>query len=258
MKESHPYEQKMIPAAHIHVNHIYQRGIRNALIRKIVSEFDYHLVNPVKVTYHNGEYYAWDGQHTATALRTKFGDDYLVPCMIYYDVPTWVNEAELFEKANHKQFRKAVSEVETWKSRLARGEETAATMKKIVERYGLRLDFGGGGGSRDRCVRALAALDEIFKYGEPIFEETIRNVAEAFDGSSESLQSPFLRGMGIFVKTYTGEYDRKALINRLRKHTAAEILRAGKARVESGNKKYADEIRDIYNKKTRNPLPRRW
>lgn len=218
MKENHPYEQKMIRAGEIHVNRIYQRNIRNALIRKIVSEFDYHLVNPVKVTYHNGEYYAWDGQHTATALKTKFGEDYLVPCMVYYDVPNWVNEAELFEKANHKQFRKAVSEGETWKSRLARGETSATNMKRIVESCGLRIDTGVHG-SRDRAIRALAALDDLYKYGEDVFEEIITNIAEAFDGSTESLQAPFLRGMGIFVQTYRGEYDRRALVQRLRKHT---------------------------------------
>lgn len=247
----HPYEFKLIPARDIAVNRLYQRDIHKDIINKIVKEFDYHKVDPVKVSFRDGVYYAFDGQHTAIGLYTKFGQDYLVPCMIYYDVCSWTDEGELFEGRNKRGFSKSVSPIELWKSRLARGEEKATRIMRIAEKYGLKIPTERNC-KGDGWVRAVDALESIYTdLGDQMFNEVLLIISEAWHGAKESLVAPILRGMALFVKTYYGEYDRKALIKRLNTNTTpVQIVSAGKASVASGNAKYAREILAAYNKYT--------
>lgn len=254
--DKHPYEMKMIKAKEIRVNRLYQREEKTPVIRKIIKCFDYHLVNPPKLVCRDGEYYAWDGQQTTVALRTLFGDNYLIPCMIYYDVPSWVDEAILFESANGKDFRKPVSDTELFISRLNRSEPIALSIKQICERNNFKLALENRAGG-NKIICAISALDAIYKkFGEDVFAETIGNLAMAWNGDERSVQSPMLRGMAQFVNKYKGEYDRAKLVKCLHQYyTAGEILRAAKARIEGGTTKYAQEILSAYNKHTMNKLP---
>lgn len=254
--EKHAYEMKLIKAKEIRVNRLYQREEKTPTIRKIIKNFDYHLVNPPKVVCRDGEYYAFDGQQTTVALRTLFGDNYLIPCFIYYDVPSWVDEAVLFENANSKGFRKAVSDTELFTSRLNRGEQIAIAIKQICERNNFKLALENRAGG-NRIICAISALDAVYKkYGEEVFAETIGNLAMAWNGDERSVQSPMLRGMAQFVDKYKGEYDRAKLIKCLHQYyTAGELLRAAKVRIEGGTTKYAQEILAAYNAHTMKKLP---
>lgn len=249
--QRHPYEFKLIPARDIAVNRLYQRDIHKDVINRIVKNFDYHKVNPVKVSFRDGVYYAFDGQHTAIALYTKFGPEYLVPCLVYYDVCTWTDEGELFEGTNDKKLHKAVSAQELWKSRLARGEEKATKIMRTCEKYSLKVptDKSSNG---DGWIRCLDALEGIYDDGGcNVFNEVLLIISSAWGGAKESLVAPILRGMNMFVKTYYGEYNRSDLIKRLSRHSATDIVKAGKASVAAGNTKYAREILEIYNRSTR-------
>lgn len=245
----HPYEFKLVQAKRITVNRLYQRDEKKPQVWQIINHFDYHLVNPVKVVFRDGHYFAFDGQQTTTALRAKFGDDYLVPCLVYYDVPSWVDEAVLFEGTNGKNARKAVSIGDLWKSRLARGEEAATDIKAILERYGMELVLTGktNNGVAGR-VQALHAVDSIYrKYGSAVFDETMHILALVWHGEVYSISAPMVYGMGLFVKTYYGEYERNRLVSKLSKTYASTIITAGKASSAPGHTKYAREILNIYN-----------
>jgi hypothetical protein len=249
--KQHPYEFKLIPARDIAVNRLYQRDIHKDVINRIVKNFDYHKVNPVKVSFRDGVYYAFDGQHTAIGLYTKFGQDYLVPCLVYYDVCAWTDEGALFEGTNDKKLHKSVSEVELWKSRLARGEEKATKIMRICEKYALKIPVDKRS-SGDGWIRCLNALEGIYNDGgDQIFNEVMLIISSSWHGKKDSLVAPILRGMTMFVKTYYGEYNRDDLIKRLSKRQASEIVSAGKASVAAGNAKYAREILETYNRFTR-------
>lgn len=255
MTERHPYEFKLVKAGEICINPLYQRKAQTALINDIVNNFDYHQVNPVKVVFRDGQYWAFDGQQTTAGLYTKFGEEYLVPCMVYYDIPTWIDEAKLFEQINLKTARKAVNIAELWKSRQNRNDEKTMDINAILEENGLRSGSHGKG-----AVRCLETLDKIWdKYGRDIFAETIQNLASAFDGDPDSLLAPMLMGMAIFVNQYRVDgYDRKKLVSSLHRVGARMILKDGMGRIESGRKKYADAIRAVYNASCRgnnNRLP---
>lgn len=245
---SHPYEFKLIKAKEITIDHLYQRGSKKQQIKEIVNNFDYHKVNPVKVVYRDGEYFAFDGYQTTTGLRTKFGDNYLVPCLIYYDVPTWIDEAILFEGTNAKKFRKTVGARDLWKSRLNRGDETAMKIQKILERHHMCLYIRTNTNAVPGRVQALDAIEKVYeKLGDEKFEEMIEILDSSWHGTAESLAAPMLRGMGCFINSFYGKYDKKRLIKKLSYPTAIGTIIAGGSSGRRGEKKYAAEILSIYN-----------
>lgn len=243
-----------IPACDIEVNRIYQRDTHNAVINNIVRDFDYHMVNPVKVVMRDGKYYAYDGQHTALALRALFGNNFRVPCLIYDDIPTWCDEAALFEACNTKARGKKVSAAELWKSRINRCEPVATKIASICKDEGANVSVNDVG---KKGIRALSALENIYtNYGEDVLRETIRILIGAWDGAKYSLDALMLNGMARFVAAYRGQYNRCRLIGKLAKTAPVNIIRAGKASVLGGVSKYAREILNVYNSgKRENRLP---
>jgi len=229
MSVNHPYEFKLIKAKEITFNKLYQREINKALIKHIFNNFDYHEVNPVKVTYHDGAYFAFDGQHTVVALHQKFGDNYLVPCLVYYDVPTWVEEAILFEKINSKKERRPVSTYALWKSKNNRGDEKIVAIRRVVEKNGFALNTTERTGTNICKINALDALEAVFdQIGEKKLDECLEILQRAWHGNPKSVQSLWLRGMAAFVELYGGTYQKERLIGQLCHKDPADIKDSAK------------------------------
>lgn len=63
------YEYKQVNSAFIVIDEDYQRELDQNRVKRIVANFNPDLVNPIKVSYRNGKYYVFDGQHTLAALK---------------------------------------------------------------------------------------------------------------------------------------------------------------------------------------------
>lgn len=252
MKEvvSHPYKFQLIPAGQIKVNGLYQRDLNNSVIKTIINNFDYHFVNPVKVVWSNGEWIAIDGQHTATSLRVMFGNDYLVPCLVYEDIGSWFEQATIFVKVNRRDSHKVLGVVPEWKARLFSNEAKATKIKSICERYNFKIPTGKGN-TGNGWIMSLSALEKIYDTLSPEqFDQVLYIISCAWHGKKDSLVAPMLNGMAMFIKTYWQDYNRANLIKRLGNVEPIVILRAGKASQSSGHAKYAREILAVYNKGT--------
>lgn len=253
MTEKHPYKYQEIAVGDIHIDKRYQRN-EKPVVKRIMGNFDYHLVNPVKVVFRDGNYYAFDGQQTTIALRNLFGPEYLAPCMVYYDVPEWIDEAQLFEGTNDRTAKDPVTDAERWHSRIERGDQAAMDIIQLAEDAGLHVSVYHG--KDHKAIKATAALDYIYAtYSRWVVSETFNILSDAFHGDANSLKSPMLRGMAMFVDKYRGEYVKKQLIDRLNKNGPVAILQAGKASAANGKIKYAREILAVYNRGRKNPLP---
>ena len=65
MSSTSTYQEMMINSKMLEVPRgSYQRELNINRVRKIAAKFDPRLVNPPKVSYRNGHYYVFDGQHT--------------------------------------------------------------------------------------------------------------------------------------------------------------------------------------------------
>lgn len=60
-----PFDEMMIYSKNLEVpRNAYQRELNPNRVRKIAAEFDEHIANDPKVSFRDGHYYVFDGQHT--------------------------------------------------------------------------------------------------------------------------------------------------------------------------------------------------
>jgi hypothetical protein len=234
------------------VNHNYQRDEVPVVIKEIISNFDYHKVNPIKCAYRDGNYYAFDGQNTAIGLTMLFGGKYMAPVMIYNDLETVDDEAQLFEEINAKKYRKAITVADEWKSRLFRADEAPMAILKILRTNGLELANEANKGKSGVIPASLfKTMESLYQsYGETIFTETMSIFAGAWKYDKEAYRKPIIMGLAKFVEEYRGEYIKRGLIDRLNRKGAKDIFLAGLLQSERGYKKYAREILAVYNLNT--------
>ncbi len=53
----------------------YQREIKNERVKRIVKDFDERIANEPKVSYRDGKYFVFDGQHTIDARKVMNGGE---------------------------------------------------------------------------------------------------------------------------------------------------------------------------------------
>lgn len=258
MEISHPYKLISLPVGRINVNHSYQRDQVPATVKEIVNNFDYHKVNPIKCAYRDGNYFAFDGQNTAVGLTMLFGGKYMAPVMIYNDLASADDEAKLFEEINAKKYRKAITVADEWKSRIFREDEMPTAILKIVRASGLDLASENNKGKSGIIPASLfKTIENLYlSYGETVFAETMSVFGAAWRLDKDAYRKPVISGLAKFISAYHGEYIKKDLIDRLFRHGAKDIYKAGLLQSERGYKKYAREILAVYNKGTSvNRLP---
>ena len=254
----HNYRFALIQVGRIQVNKSYQRGEVPQTIREILSNFDYHKVNPIKCAYRNDNYYAFDGQNTAIGLTMKFGGKYLAPVMFYTDIASAEEEAKLFEEINSKKYRKAATVADEWKSRIFREDAVPTTVLRIVRGCGLDLANDNNKGKSGVIPASMfKTLESLYlAYGETIFTDAMSVFGAAWRYDRNAFRKPIINGLFKFVSTYHGEYRKADLIDRLFRKGAGDIYKAGLMQTERGYKKYAREILAVYNHGTSvNRLP---
>ncbi len=234
----------------------YQRPLSPSRVQTIVRQFDEHLANEPKVSYRDGHYYVFDGQHTVAARKLRNGgQDLPIKCKVYYDL-TDADEALLFAQ----QF--GVSAILTsgakMRALLYGKDPTALAFLRANESIGIQLDYDmHRGRNRIGCIHT--AFNEYKTVGEEIYIEAMSIILEAWNGDPHSLRSEIVQAVIQFVNLYHKEYDRTRLVNRLKIYDPLTIYREGQAMGVNlhGYKKYLFQVYRIYNgssKKTALPL----
>ena len=240
------------------VNELMQRDVerRKAQFNKIMRTFNPDLVNPVKVALIDGKYYCFDGQMTMKVLKARNrGKDLCVPCKVFYGL-TEMDAAMLFVD----QVGTAVKVSAADKLRVLKnyGDEEAVALVKLVENNGLQISWNGSKGKN--AITAISTLQSVFRDLDGLktpekFAEFIRVLKEAYDGNSDAHVAAMLSGVGLFIKTYFGQYDHDRLVRKLREHNPNDLIRDARVDRSSGTRKYAVMILNYYNGSLRNPLP---
>ena len=230
------YEYKQVNTRDIRVDVLYQRDLDKNRVSQIVKNFDARLVNPCKLSFRDGRYYVFDGQHTIAALKAVHkGQDCMLDCKVFYGL-TRCDEAELFVRQNG--LSRPVSTNAKFRALFNNGDEDIIGMVQACEKSGIRVDFTGG-----KARNKVIALSSLFKVYSSASPRQFRNILEvlkaAWGGSPESFSSELLHGMW--------QFDRKILIRKLGRVTPVQIVREGKVSAAPGSMKYARQILSAYN-----------
>lgn len=246
------HEYKDINTKHLCIDPLYQRDVEKARVKQMDKEFRTELVNAIKVSFRDGKYWVFDGQHTAELLKLRNnGNDLPVECKVYYGL-TWLDECELFllQSGNSRK----VSMTDKYKARFNRGDKEVVDMVNIAQDLGIRVDWTGSKGNNRIC--ALTTLDRIYcDLGREDYREMLEIIHDAWGGDAASFSAEILKGMKLFYTAYKGQFNKKRLISQLHNVAPVVIIREGKASTAPGFAKYARQILNIYNHRTKLRLP---
>ncbi len=251
------YEEMDINTAEILVpRNSYQRGLSVNRVKRIAGHFDERIANKPKVSYRDGNYYVFDGQHTIAARKLiNGGEDLPVTCRVYYGL-TEKEEALLF--AQQFGFSDVLSAGAKMRALLYGNDPEALAFLKATESVGIHLDYSQNLGEyRIGCIST--AFRAFQRVGEEVYTEALSILIDTWNGEPHSLRGETVRAVIEFVDLYKGEYDRERLVERLQMVDPLTIYRKGQAMGinMAGYKKYLYQVYLIYNgssKKSALPL----
>lgn len=224
----------------------YQRDINDPRIRKIAKDFDERIANEPKVSYRDGKYYVFDGQHTIAARKLlNGGKDLAVLCKVYFGM-TAEEEALLFAKQTGES--SPVTAGARIRAEIFGKDEIALAFLKANEDLGLQLDYDQERGlNRIGCIKT--AFDAYRKLGEKRYKEAMSIIAAAWDGMPDSFRTENVIGITRFVHLYHDDYDQQWLLKQLRSVDPMQIYREGQDSGTDfcGYKKYLHPVFRIYN-----------
>ena len=224
----------------------YQREIKNQRVKRIVKDFDERIANEPKVSYRDGKYYVFDGQHTIDARKVmNGGEDLPVLCKVYMGMDE-KEEAMLFSKQTGESARLTPG-IRVRAEVFAENGNSIAFLNANAA-LGIELDYDQERGyMRIGCINT--ALDAYQKFGEERYKEAMKIIVAAWGGVPDSFRTENIIGITRFVDRYHGSYIPNRLIERLSKVDPLTISREGRAVGVnlSGYKKYLYQVWCIYN-----------
>lgn len=245
------YTIQNINTKDIVVDPLGQRDVerRKAQFNRIMRDFDPNLVQDINVAFIDGKFYCFDGQMTRKVLIEKNGGkDLSVRCKVYTGM-TNMDAAMMFNKQ-----RGTVSNVDvTDKIRVMAnyGDKDAVDFIKLTESNGLHISWTRTKGKG--AVIAVSTLFNIFKAypDKNDYAALIRVIANAWNGDPDSTRAQILKGLDHFMRCYKGQYAENILISRLSDHKPTELIRNAETDRSHGPRKYAVQIWQAYNFRTR-------
>ena len=236
--------RKMIHTTRIFSDPDYQRPVDPKRVKRIADHFDPDIANPIKVSYRDGKYWVFDGQHTMAALiMMNGGEDLAVECIIFEGL-TKEEEAHLF--AEQFGISKALSPGEKQKARYIAGDQEIIELHDAIVAQGIKYDFSQS--KTNNKIVCYSAILNIFQKTNCIeFGELLEIVKRSWDGDADSFRKEILTGMYIFCTTYKGMYDKTTAIKKFAKVSPLKIIRDGKAINYGGPKRFTRELIMIYN-----------
>lgn len=243
-------EFKMIKAKFIFADPSYNRPIQVREVQDIIANFNPNIVEPLKVSYRDGKYWIFNGNHTLTALLEMSGHDPELQalCRVYYGM-TREDEARLFAEQNGCA-RKVSSSYKVRALGVAKDKDVL-DFANAVEEAGAKCTFKATGAPYH--IKCYDTAFKIYqKHGKQHIKNIISIIIKTWKGNPDSLRKEIICGMDILLRAYP-DVDLGMLVARLSRTDApnpSEIIKRGKGDTFfTGNKRYAGQLVNIYNKR---------
>ena len=246
----HEFEMKLLYPSQIKYNPLYQRELDAKKVKKIAEQFDGDLFNEPKVSYRDGTYWCFNGQHSIAAWKIYHkNQDKPVNCKVFKGM-TWLEECDAFVKQN------GISSDPTTNQKLRAAfnssDPDVIDMVEKAQLCGFVVDF-----SSSKTPTRIVATSSLFRaykqLGGVKYLDMLTAIKEAWYGDMDAVSKQIIGGMTTFYKAYYGNFRNEDLIKSLKRITPAEIIRNGKGYTNRSNT-YTREIVKTYNNKRKNRL----
>jgi len=223
----------------------YQRPLQSDEVKEIIAQFSPYLLNEPKVSFRNGKYYVFDGQHTIISLlEMNEGKHIAIRCKVYYGM-TEQEEAKLFSMQTGAG--RKLSPADKIRAELHARDIETMNFRDATLKTGVSFENSGESNSCSlRCINTARA--EYERVGEKIYTEALDVMVEAWTGCRSAFKADVLKAVVAFVKEYSGKYSRERLISRLKTEDPENIYRAIRSDFDTPVElRYVAPIVKIYN-----------
>jgi hypothetical protein len=224
----------------------YQKPLNEKRVAQIVAAFDENIANEPKVSYRDGHYYVFDGQHTVAArIMLNGGKKLRIRCKVYRNLSP-EQEALLF--AAQTGFAAKPTPGNRLRARLFANDKEAIAFRDATENCGFLLDVDGS--RSDYHINCINTAMKMYRKLSPEqYREALDILRASWDGKADSLRNEVVVSICEFVRVYDGMYNRNTLIDALRRCDPNSISRYVKSDFEHpGYRKFVASIFEIYNK----------
>lgn len=211
--ESEPRYEKL-DSSMLHADLKYQNVFNPKIVKKIILEFDKKLLQPLEVSYRDGQYNVVDGKHRLTAIKeieSKTGIKIPVPCWVHYGL-TEEEECNLFVELVKK--RRKISSMELYKAAYESGDEFTVNFVETIRKVGFIFDFEGT--SKNGRIHMTSTPSSIFEdLGQKRFEKYLTLLYKTWNGNKDFLGRDFMNGLHAFFNAYENDIEEKLFVKRL-------------------------------------------
>lgn len=248
MNERVYVEPRQIPVHMLKIDPEYQRKADMERVQAIVDNFNPCVVNPLKVSHRDGQYYVFDGSHTLLALKKLYQDKatFLVECRVYENL-TYEEENYLF--AIQTGFSKPISVQNEMNALQNAGDQETLDIVQATENTGLSLAIKEQG---EGSIRAVGKARTLYRrFGEGIYTAALSLIRDTWGGKNGSLTANILGGVCLFLREFGSEYSYDRFLRKLKETDPVEIRTAakrGKTTYQTLDASVATEIATVYNR----------
>lgn len=221
----------------------YQKDLNIERVKRIVEGFDIHRMRPIEVSYRDGEYWVFDGQHRANAYYLMGIPS--IPATIHNNL-TYEQEAYLF--ARQQDNVGSVNSNHKWNALKEAGDPETTEIMKICKCWGFTVLAKNNRGNNIKCVKTLRDLYREF--GPEKLGTILMCIKGAWDYMDHSVDVPIIGGIARLIRAYP-QFDYNRLTETLAKTTPKLVLRDMEDKhhsIRGESRRAAYQIADLYNK----------
>lgn len=223
----------------------YQKALNKARVRRIADTFNIDRMRPIDVSYRNGRYWCFDGQHRLDAY--KLLGKSTIPCIIHYNL-SYEDEALLF--AHQQDNVGAVQAHHKWNALVEAKDDATLEIVSIAKGQGFTIRKGNTSAHNINCVKVLQ--DIYADLGALPFATILKTIATAWGYMDKSTDHNIIGGIYLFVKTYRNDpkFSYERLTSRLSEVGPSLLLRSARENygIHGDTRKVACQILKLYNK----------
>lgn len=222
------------------------RELRPTRVKRLVREMDLDKLGVFVVWRDGRDLWVIDGQHRKLALEEIGFGDWEVDCEII-EGASFADACDLFLGRNDAML---VRPYDKFDKSVKAGYEAATETKRIVEAAGFTISEQAGDG---KLVCVVAAVDSYkLDRGESL-ARALDIIVGSWGHKKDAVEGQIVRGLSIFAHSYNGEVDQNALIGKLRKVKAPNMIASARSLIDTGEsgsvaRNVARVARGIYNK----------
>lgn len=238
--------------AYLNINDIYiddyQRPVNVDKVSRIASSYEPHKDRPIEVSYRDGRYYCFDGQHRL--LVHKLLGKATIQAQIHEGL-TYTQEASLFSRQHDNEQR--VNCKDRWEASVKAADDSPRTQEiiNICKEIGFRIS-----NRQDKSENTICCVQEIQtiydKYGADGLRTVLKFVKSAWDAIPGNTNRTILRALSLIYKCcgddMLGDTRWKLVTSKLSKVSPRFLMKQASMNKRKGGKGVARQIVEYYNK----------